>query len=62
MKARIEGRPTYTIGNQNAWCKHIDRVYNDVCRWRGELLMDGFTVCPQCGGTVVPIETEQDNE
>lgn len=45
-KARLEDNPTAANGNQDAWCKHIDKLYNDVCRWRGDPTIPGL--CPEC--------------
>lgn len=57
MKARMEGRKVATNTSiQTAWCKHIDRLYNDTCRWRGEPLLEGLHICPECGGKTITIE------
>lgn len=43
-------------GPQSSWCKHISRVYDQVCHWRGELLLPEFHVCPECGDKTEPCE------
>lgn len=57
MKARMEGRPVQENSSvQTAWCKHIDQLYNKVCRWSGEPLIEGLYLCPECGSKTVEVE------
>lgn len=53
-KARINGKKYKHQGNCDAWCKHIDRVYDNACKWRGNTLIPG--VCPTCGEATVPLD------
>ncbi len=45
-----------TSGPQEAWCKHIHRVFDSACRWRGDLLLPDYHICPECGHETVPVE------
>lgn len=53
-KAKLDGKTINETGNKDAWCKHIDRVYNDACRWRGNTLIPGM--CPECGGPTAALD------
>lgn len=53
-KARLDGKRIKDSGNKDAWCKHIDRVYDSACRWRGTTIIPGL--CPQCSGSTVPMD------
>ncbi len=52
MKSRKPTKP----GNQDAFCKHIERVWHLWCTWEGEPLIPGFSICPQCGGPSLMVE------
>jgi hypothetical protein len=45
-----------TSGPQTSFCKHIERVFDSACRWRGELLLPEYHICPECGHETVAVE------
>lgn len=52
-KARVDGRKYKNQGNTEAWCKHIDKEYDNACMWRGTTLIPG--ICPRCGSKTVAL-------
>ncbi len=53
-------KPVKTFGPQQAWCKHIQRVYDITCSFDSRIHGTSMIpICPLCGNQLEVVETPE---